>query len=170
MMAERRHLRGLLQRNGRAPNWDDSKPQAQRVVRCVWSCACQWCDVLITCSHFGQGTISTRSIGRSVPCSSAGGHRDRAHLSAPRWSGGRPNLALISMTGCQAYIFLSVCLPVWRPVVWSEMACNHRPLLTVEEDLACLIIRQSGSPGRAQSRLLGRRGLNGMNEPLPGGG
>lgn len=55
MMAERCHLRGMLQRDDRAPIWDDSKPQAQRVVRCLWSCACQWCDVLTECSRFWPG-------------------------------------------------------------------------------------------------------------------
>lgn len=55
MMAERSHLLGMLQREDRAPFRDDSKPQAQRVVRCLWSCACQWCDVLTECSHFLAG-------------------------------------------------------------------------------------------------------------------
>lgn len=45
----------MLQREDRAPFWDDSKAQAQRVVRCLWSCACQWCDVLTVCFHFWPG-------------------------------------------------------------------------------------------------------------------
>lgn len=55
MMAERSHLLGMLQRDDRTPFLDDSKPQAQRVVRCAWSCACQWCDMLNECSHFWPG-------------------------------------------------------------------------------------------------------------------
>lgn len=35
--------------------WTTSKPQAQRVVRCAWSCACQWCDMLTECSHVWPG-------------------------------------------------------------------------------------------------------------------
>lgn len=63
------------------------------------------------------------------PCSSTGGHRDPAYLPVLRWSGGRPNLALISMTGCQAYMRIacaadiqSVSLAVSPSVVWDGMS------------------------------------------------
>lgn len=54
-MAERNHLLAMLSRDDQSPLLGYDKPQAQKIVRSVWSCACQWCDILFECTHSWPG-------------------------------------------------------------------------------------------------------------------
>lgn len=129
-----------------APFWDENKPQAQRLVRCLWSCACQWCDILTECSHFGQGTISKvkRTLAAlfhvlapvDIEIERICLFRERVRWPAKPGFDQHDRLDLHVNYLCGRLSVREFCLSRrrWCGMGWYEwMACGAKPLLTLEE-------------------------------------